>query len=57
VLAFIDPVANKIILENEAPMHIHKLVWEENGQRLFAAGHKKFATFAAEPVPRSGGSK
>jgi WD40 repeat protein len=57
LLAFIDPVANKIILESEAPMHIHKLAWEENGQRLFAAGHKKFATLAAVPVPRSGGSK
>jgi WD40 repeat protein len=45
LLAFIDPAEKKMIVENEAPMHIHKVVLDENGQRLFAAGHKKFAVF------------
>jgi WD40 repeat protein len=47
ILAFIDPVEKKIVLENEAPMHIHKIALDEDSQRLFAAGHKKFAVFTA----------
>lgn len=45
VLAFIDCAEKKIISESEVPMHIHKIVLEEDGPRLFAAGHKKFALF------------
>lgn len=56
LLAFIDPVEKKIVTENETPMHMHKIVLDENGARLFAAGHKKFAVFkvvenAASPEP------
>lgn len=47
VIAFIDPAEKKVLSENEAPMFIHKIALEEDGQRMFAAGHKKFAIFAA----------
>ena len=58
LIAFIDPAEKKIIMENEAPMFIHKIVLEDDGQRMFAAGHKKFAVFtatqeAAAPKPGS----
>jgi WD40 repeat protein len=45
VIAFINPVEKKVLSENEAPMFIHKIVLEDSGQRMFAAGHKKFAVF------------
>jgi WD40 repeat protein len=51
VLAFIDPAEKKIIIEHEAPMHVHKIVLDEDCQRLFAAGHKKFALFVANKEP------
>ena len=47
VLAFIDSAEKKIAVENEAPMHIHKVALDEDGRKLFAAGHKKFVAFAA----------
>lgn len=51
ILAFFDPTAKKLIIENEAPMHIHKFVLDDDCQRLFAAGHKKFAVFHASTEP------
>jgi WD40 repeat protein len=45
VMAFIDPAEKKVLSENEAPMFIHKIVLEDDGQKMFAAGHKKFAVF------------
>jgi hypothetical protein len=48
VLMFIDPNEKKIFIENEAPMHIHKMALDEDCRRLFAAGHKKLAIFAAD---------
>jgi hypothetical protein len=56
LLAFIDPAEKKVLVENEAPMHIHKIVLEEDGPRLFAAGHKKFVLFAAASEPAVSGS-
>jgi len=50
LLAFIDPAEKKLIIENEAPMHIHKVAFGENGQRLFAAGHKKFAIYVSSTI-------
>jgi WD40 repeat protein len=47
MIAFIDPAEKKVLSEHEAPMFIHKISLEENGRRLFAAGHKKFAILAA----------
>jgi WD40 repeat protein len=47
VLAFIDPEEKKFVIENEAPMHVHKIAFSEDHQKLFAAGHKKFVLFAA----------
>ena len=47
ILAFIDPAEKKLAEEKEAPMHIHKIAFNEDHQKLFAAGHKKFAVFAA----------
>ncbi len=47
ILAFIDPAEKRLAEEKEAPMHIHKIAFSENHQKLFAAGHKKFAVFAA----------
>jgi WD40 repeat protein len=47
VLAFIDPKERKFIIENEAPMHVHKIALDENCERLYAAGHKKFVLFTA----------
>ena len=47
ILAFFDPVAKKLIVESEPPMHIHKIALDDDCRKLFAAGHKKFALFAA----------
>ena len=47
ILAFIDPSEKKVVLENEAPMHIHKVAFDEDHNTLFAAGHKRFVKFAA----------
>jgi WD40 repeat protein len=47
IIAFIDPAEKKVATENEAPMHIHKIVLDEERGKLFAAGHKKFAVFSA----------
>jgi len=47
IMAFIDAAEKKIVLENEAPMHIHKIAFDEGCAKLFAAGHKKFAIFTA----------
>ncbi|MGH8246605.1 MAG: WD40 repeat domain-containing protein, partial [Gammaproteobacteria bacterium] len=49
LLAIIDCAEKKIAIETEAPMHIHKVVWDQESQRLFAAGHKRFVMFAAAP--------
>lgn len=49
-LGIIDPAERKFASESEAPMHIHKLVFDETHQRLFAAGHKRFVIFTAEPA-------
>lgn len=51
LLAFIDPVEKKFLIENEAPMHIHKVALAEDCRTLFAAGHKKFVMFAAATNP------
>ena len=51
VLAFIDPPEKKLIIENEAPMHIHKVALDEDCQKLFAAGHKKFVMFTSTNKP------
>ena len=48
ILAFIDCAEKKIVTESEAPMHIHKLALDEDGRKLFAAGHKKFVMFTAD---------
>jgi len=55
LLAFIDPAGKKIIVENEAPMHIHKIALDEDCRRLFAAGHKKFALFVSSSDPQTAG--
>ena len=47
VFAFIDPVEKKVVADNEAPMHVHKIALDEPGRTLFAAGHKKFALLTA----------
>ena len=57
LLAFIDRSEKKITVENEAPMHIHKLALHEDGKKLFAAGHKKFVMFAAGESPTAPDSK
>jgi WD40 repeat protein len=51
VLAFIDCAGKKFIIENEAPMHVHKVAFDEDYRKLFAAGHKKFVMFAAAAEP------
>ena len=48
LLAFIDPAGKKFILESEAPMYVHKVALSEDGQKLFAAGHRKFALLSAK---------
>jgi WD40 repeat protein len=50
IMAFIDAAEKKIVLENEAPMHIHKIALDEGCAKLFAAGHKKFAIFTASKI-------
>ena len=47
ILAFIDVTEKKIVIENEAPMHIHKIVLDEDGRKFFAVGHKRFVMFTA----------
>ena len=47
ILAFVDPAERTLAEEKEAPMHIHKIAFSEDHQKLFAAGHKKFVLFAA----------
>lgn len=51
IMAFIDPGEKKISSESEASMHIHKIALDENCKKLSAAGHKKFAMFAAAEDP------
>lgn len=47
ILAFIDPAEKKLLIEHEAPMHIHKAAFDESNKHLFAAGHRRFALFRA----------
>jgi WD40 repeat protein len=51
VLAFIDPAEKKFIIEHEAPMHVHRIAIDEDCNKLFAAGHRKFVMFAAAASP------
>jgi len=48
IMAVIDPAEKKIVTENEAPMHIHKLALDQEARKLFAAGHKKFVILTSE---------
>lgn len=45
ILAFIEPSGKKVVKESEMPMHIHKIVLDEENGALFAAGHKKFIRY------------
>jgi WD40 repeat protein len=40
-----DPAAKKVVRSDKAPMHIHAAALNEDGSKLFAAGHGKMAVW------------
>src|SRR6185436_9839506 len=47
VLALLDCAGKHFIIETEAPMHVHKVAFDEAYPKPFAAGHKTFVMLTA----------
>ncbi len=45
-LSFYNPESGDLIHQEKAPMHVHDFVFDDQGEKLYTAGHNKFAEWS-----------